>query len=339
MARTGRDILSHAPQVLDPLAFVACFDGASTFNGQSTPSVAGAGVLVACPSGDVRSGGVFLGDETNNVAEFTALVVACQLLVDLGATRAVLVGDSQLVVSALDGSRSIHHPTLLHLLWTARCWLASVGSWVAIHVPRAYNAAADKVANDAALSGHSSVTLRQPLGWAVPRAGPGMVRCAGYDDASMFPPVLSSPPEFPRVLAGQASPSAADLWFRDVADFRAGNLHMFPSRWAQVCSDTPSGRNVRKWASEGVRAADFFRPFRGEFMRVLYDSPSPPRAEFSNHVLPPELEEFVDKKIAEEVRAGAARVWGRVGVDQPPIWSSLLVWSPLNRGSCWMLAF
>ena len=304
--------------MLDSSAFVACFDGAARFNGQATPSIAGAGVVVACPTGEVRSGGVSLGDVSNNVAEFTSLVMACQMLVDLGANRAVLVGDSQLVISALNGSCTIRHPALLPLLWTARCWLASIGSWVALHVPRAHNGAADHMANEAATSGLTSISLRQPLWWAVPRCAPGMLRCTGHDDRGMFPPALCTPPEFPLVLAGQASPSAADLWFRNVDDFRAGNLHLFPDRWAQICSDTPNGRKVMSWAAEGVRAADFFAPFRGKFMGRSYDSRSPPRASFKNHNLPEELEKFVDGKIAEEVRAGAARVWGAVGAVEPP---------------------
>ena len=310
--------MSCVAQVLDPRAFVACFDGASKFNGMPTPSIAGAGVVVACPSGEVKCGGLYLGDATNNVAEFTSLVIACQLLVDLGASRAVLVGDYQLAISALNGFCIIRHPTLLHLLWIARCWLASVGSWVAVHVLRSGNVAADRVANEAAMSGRSSVTLRQPLSWAVPRGGPGMLRCKDHDNPALFPPTLTSPPDFPLVLAGQVLPSAADLWFRDTDDFRAGNLHQYADRWSQVCSHTPNGRRVHGWAVEGVRAADFFRPFKGKFMRKSYESDIPPRAEFSNHVLPPALESFVDVKIEEEVRAGAARVWGRVGLVDPP---------------------
>jgi ribonuclease HI len=305
-------------QVLDPSVFVACFDGASKFNGQERPSIAGAGAVIACPSGNLHTHGAFLGDVSNNVAEFTALVAACQALADLRADHAVLVGDSKLVISALNGACTIHHPDLLRLLWTARCWLASVGSWTAHHVPRAFNSDADRVANDAALSGCSSIALRQPLQWAVPAQAPGMVRCAGYGDAALFPPSLSSAPDVPSVLAGLVSPSASDLWFRDVELFRAGNLHLFPDRWAQVISSTPNGTRVGRWASEGVCVSDFFRHFKGKFMGKSYDSPTPPRASFRNHQLPPALEAFVDKKIAEEVRAGAARVWGAVGEVEPP---------------------
>ena len=304
--------------MFDSSSFVAYFDGASKFNGQATPSVAGAGVVITCPNGDSHSGGVFLGDATNNVAEFTSLVVACQSLVDLRARRVVLVGDSELVVSALNGLCTIRHPELMQLLWTARCWLASVGSWEAIHVPRAENALADSVANEAALSGRSSVALRPPLLWAIPRHAPGMVRCAGHNDEALFPPALPSPPDLPAVLAGSARPSAADVWFRDVRAFRAGNLHEFADRWSQVVSDTPNGDKVRNWAANGVRAADFFCHYRGRFMGKSYDSSIPPRASFKNHALTPVLEAFVDTKIAEEVQAGAARVWGKVGEVDPP---------------------
>ena len=304
--------------MLDPAVFVACFDGASKFNGQNRPSVAGAGVVIACPSGDLHSRGAFLGDASNNFAEFSALVVACQSLADLRAQHAVLVGDSKLAIDALLGSCTLHCPELLHLLWTARCWLASVGSWAACHVPRAFNSAADSVANIAALSGQSSITLRPPLLWAVPLQSPGMLRCPGHDNAEFLPASLPSPPDIPSTLSGLVSPSASDVWLRDVELFRAGNLHHFAERWSQVVSRAPHGEKVSRWATEGVRASDFFRPFRGTFMGKKYDAPTPPRASFRNHALTPELEAFVDKKVAEELRAGAARVWGKVGSVEPP---------------------
>ena len=141
-------------------------------------------MIIACPSGDLHSRGAVLGVASNNFVEFSALVVACLSLDDLKAQHAVLVGDSELVINALLGACAIHHPKLLRFLRTTRCWLASVGSWAAHHVPHAFNLDAGYVANGAALSCRSSITLRPPPSWAVPVADPwyAMVprpRCRG----------------------------------------------------------------------------------------------------------------------------------------------------------------
>ena len=103
-------------QVLNPFAHVACFDGASRGNGQAALRKAGAGVAIATDSGTLVSGGIFLGDVSNNVAEFTAMAAACQVLADLRARHAVLVGDSLLAINAINGTCSVHHPTLAKLV-------------------------------------------------------------------------------------------------------------------------------------------------------------------------------------------------------------------------------
>ena len=115
-------------QVLNPFAHVACFDGASRGNGQAALRRAGAGVVIATDSGTLVSGGIFLGDVSNNVAEFTAMAAACQVLADLRAMHAVLVGDSLIAIDAVSGSCSVHHSVLAKLVWESRCWLASLGS-------------------------------------------------------------------------------------------------------------------------------------------------------------------------------------------------------------------
>jgi ribonuclease HI len=305
--------------VLDPSSFLACFDGASRYNGHADfPCAAGAGVVMATPAGKLVTTSLFLGDVSNNVAEFTAMVAACQVLSDERAGHAVIIGDSLLAVNALNGLCELHNSVLLDLMWTARCWLASIGSWVALHVPRANNSGADSAANIAVDSKCSSLSLRPPLAWAKPMRSPSMVRCAGHDDPACLPPALAAAPGIPSVLAGTSRPSASDVWFRNVDNFRAGNLHMYGEQWSRVSSHTSNGDRVRAWARGGVRASDFFRPFKGQFMGKWYNSASPPRAAFPNHKLPPMLVDFVSRKVAEGVVAGAIKIWGRVGVDEAP---------------------
>ena len=77
---------------------------------------------------------------------------------------------------------------------------------------------------------------------------------------------MTSLPDLPSVLAGVSRPSMADVWFRDVDNFRAGNPHVCSEQWSHVVSRTPNGDHVRGWASNGVRASDFFKPLKGQFM-------------------------------------------------------------------------
>jgi hypothetical protein len=84
-------------------------------------------------------------------------------------------------------------------------------------LPQANNPAADLAANVAMDSRCSSISLRPPLAWAVPKRSPGMVRCAGFDDPKLIPPAVTYPPYLPSVLAGVSRLSAADVCFRGVS--------------------------------------------------------------------------------------------------------------------------
>ncbi len=91
----------------------------------------------------------FLGVRTNNVAEYTGLVRALALAVELGATEVDLLLDSQLIVEQLMGRYRVRDAKLRPLFEDARSNLSRLGRWSARHVPRAENSAADALANDA----------------------------------------------------------------------------------------------------------------------------------------------------------------------------------------------
>jgi ribonuclease HI len=304
------------------------FDGASRNNGSAVnPTLAGVGVCVWGPGGLVREESRFLGEASNNEAEFTALVVATRLLSVMGAKcgSILLRGDSELAVLALRGERSIKAPKLRLLLAQAKVWLATVGAWTVTHVPRAGNGVADALAN-LAIDGRSSDTVSLgdlvPVSWATPSPGVGrMVRfvepLAGGSAGQGFSPG-APPPAVHEVLSGARTPSPSDIWLPDVSQFVAGNLHAHHEQWAQVVSNTANGRRVAGWAKDKVRVSDFFCDFSGVFQGRHYSGSSPPRAKFPNHGLPSHLSEFVGKKIGEAVVAGAVRVWGEVGVVDPP---------------------
>jgi ribonuclease HI len=90
-----------------------------------------------------------LGTQTNNVAEWTGVVRALELAHRLGAERVDLFLDSKLIVEQLHGRWKVKDAKLQPLWSDARELLAGFRRWSATHVPRAQNATADRLANEA----------------------------------------------------------------------------------------------------------------------------------------------------------------------------------------------
>ncbi|HEU4673409.1 MAG TPA: reverse transcriptase-like protein [Candidatus Limnocylindrales bacterium] len=91
----------------------------------------------------------YLGNQTNNVAEYTGLVRALELAAELGAAEVDLLLDSKLIVEQLNGRWRAKDAKLIPLLIAAQQRLRALRRWSAAHVPRAQNGAADALANEA----------------------------------------------------------------------------------------------------------------------------------------------------------------------------------------------
>jgi ribonuclease HI len=106
----------------------------------------------------------YLGIQTNNVAEYTAVVRALELAAELGAREVHLLLDSKLIVEQLAGRWRVKDSKLIPLWTAARRSLAGFDRWSATHVPRAQNSVADALANlaidRANAGGPASVTVR-----------------------------------------------------------------------------------------------------------------------------------------------------------------------------------
>lgn len=88
-----------------------------------------------------------LGVRTNNVAEWTAVVLALEKARQLGVREVELVLDSKLVVEQLLGRWRVREPSLAPLHARASALLAAQERWTARHEGRASNHAADRLAN------------------------------------------------------------------------------------------------------------------------------------------------------------------------------------------------
>jgi ribonuclease HI len=120
---------------------------------RGNPGPAAAAAVVSDPDGQVLDEATeLLGDATNNVAEYRALLLGLQRALALGATEVEVVNDSELVAKQVEGAYKVKHAGLKPLHSQAVASLRAFERWTIRSVPRAQNAHADGLVN-AALDG------------------------------------------------------------------------------------------------------------------------------------------------------------------------------------------
>jgi ribonuclease HI len=129
-------------------------DGAA--RGNPGPASSGAVLIDASSSGARRPAAApiatiseYLGVQTNNVAEYTAVIRALALADELGAGVVDMLLDSKLIVEQLHGRWKVKDAKLILLHAEAKRHLGHFASWTATHVPRAQNKQADALCNEA----------------------------------------------------------------------------------------------------------------------------------------------------------------------------------------------
>jgi ribonuclease HI len=117
---------------------------------RGNPGPAGIGVVASSPEGSVlRELGERIGPATNNVAEYRALLRGIEVARELGASEVEFVNDSELVAKQLTGVYRVKHPAMTPLHAEAMAALRGFDSWRIRSVPRAQNAHADALVNQA----------------------------------------------------------------------------------------------------------------------------------------------------------------------------------------------
>jgi ribonuclease HI len=135
-------------------AYSLYVDGAAKGN----PGPAGIGVRVEL-EGEVQTEYCgFIGNATNNVAEYKALIKGLEIVRKLGATRVDAISDSELIVRQLIGSYRVKSAALAPLNQRARELSGSFDVFRIRHVPRSENQHADRLAN----LGISNALKRRP---------------------------------------------------------------------------------------------------------------------------------------------------------------------------------
>ena len=116
---------------------------------RGNPGPAGIGIVLERDSEVVVSGGAFLGEATNNVAEYEALIWGLENAIDSGAENLQVYSDSELVVRQMEGVYRVKDEKLKPLYGRARALADRLGAHTITHVRREENAAADALANEA----------------------------------------------------------------------------------------------------------------------------------------------------------------------------------------------
>ncbi len=121
-------------------------DGAARGN----PGPAGAGAYVQDEEGSVvDEARRYLGEATNNVAEYQALLLGLERARALGATSLEVRADSELIVRQMRGEYRVRNSALQELCRKAHALAAAFESVRYVHVPREQNRDADRLANQA----------------------------------------------------------------------------------------------------------------------------------------------------------------------------------------------
>jgi ribonuclease HI len=127
------------------MTLYAATDGASRGN----PGESGVGVIVRDEAGrEVLSISGYLGIATNNVAEYTALVVLLREMRTIPCTRLIVQSDSELLVRQVNGKYKVKNPVLKQKLNEVQQLRAALPCTLEVnYVPRSQNVEADRLAN------------------------------------------------------------------------------------------------------------------------------------------------------------------------------------------------
>ncbi|MCC7145893.1 MAG: ribonuclease HI family protein [Phycisphaeraceae bacterium] len=168
-------------------------DGGS--RGNPGPAAAGVVLRDAASKALLRKCAYFLGDLTNNVAEYQALIRGLKLALTLKPQSLAIQGDSELLVRQITGRYKVKSPDLIPLHEQATQLLAQFPKWTIQHVLRDQNQLADELVNHCL-----------DLGKNLDSAAKGFVDSAPSSPLRSSPDSPVSPPDHCWTLRFQTAP-------------------------------------------------------------------------------------------------------------------------------------
>ncbi len=138
---------------------IAHTDGGARGN----PGPAGYGVVIHDAKGNkVAALSKYLGHQTNNVAEYQALIGALEYVVEHGPKALKVISDSELLVRQIKGIYKVKEPTLRDLHARASQLISKLEWFNIEHVLRGHNREADELANQAMDKGSGRASAPPP---------------------------------------------------------------------------------------------------------------------------------------------------------------------------------
>ncbi|HKW18830.1 MAG TPA: ribonuclease HI family protein [Terriglobales bacterium] len=138
---------------------IAHTDGGARGN----PGPAGYGVVIHDSRGSkVAALSQYLGTQTNNFAEYQALIAALEYVTQQGYKALKVVSDSELLVRQIKGIYRVKEPTLRDLHARAKKLISQLDWFEIEHVLRGHNREADELANAAMDKGSGRTPFRVP---------------------------------------------------------------------------------------------------------------------------------------------------------------------------------
>jgi ribonuclease HI len=120
-------------------------DGACKGN----PGPSGIGVVIVAGGKPLRHVHRFIGDATNNIAEYSALIAALEEGLLLGAKILSIKTDSELLARQMTNAYKVRSANILGLYTQAQHLIAGFSRVSINHIPRELNKEADTLANRA----------------------------------------------------------------------------------------------------------------------------------------------------------------------------------------------
>ncbi|MDD3926185.1 MAG: ribonuclease HI family protein, partial [bacterium] len=117
---------------------------------RGNPGPAGIGfVLLDSDDNSLAEEGRYIGEATNNVAEYRALLLGLEWALAMGIDKLSVYADSELMVRQLKGEYKVKNDGLIPLYQEAMRSARRFSSISFTHIPRAKNRRADKLVNRA----------------------------------------------------------------------------------------------------------------------------------------------------------------------------------------------
>jgi ribonuclease HI len=120
------------------------FDGCSKKN----PGPSGAGAVIFNNKEEIWGSSVFVGEkETNNVAEYSGLILGLKQARDMNIRNLIVYGDSLLVIKQMNKQYKISAENLVPLFKEAQELKSEFDTILFVHIYRTQNKRADELSN------------------------------------------------------------------------------------------------------------------------------------------------------------------------------------------------